>query len=211
MIGRVGSFSMKSTDIVAVRDEGVTAPPQTWDRDDFQRAIEPLLPQLFRLCRALSDDAASAEDLMQGALVKAFLHRASYRGSSPLLGWLYGIVRNEQSEVVRTTARRRNLVRVALERFGELWGDFSADGVSGDPESWLLSGESSEHLLAAVRALPETFRSVVWMCDVEEMGHEEVSQVLSVPLGTVKSRHARGRARLRALLEGHSSAAEVKP
>ena len=55
----------------------------------------------------------------------------------------------------------------------------------------------TESVLAGVRALPEPYRTVVWLCDIEELSYQEVSEALSLPLGTVKSRHARGHARLR--------------
>lgn len=177
----------------------------TWSREEFERAVRPLFPALLRLCRALADTPEQAEDLLQNALVKAYQHRSSYRAEAPLLGWLYGIVRNEHMDTVRHTARRRSLVRDAVERFGTMFEDWfgTPDGRDPglDPERSLDAMRDTERLFAALRALPDPYRVVVWMCDVEELPYQEVSQSLSLPLGTVKSRHARGRVRLRALLE----------
>jgi len=186
----------------AVRELGSVT--EAWSREDFARAVRPLFPPLLRLCRTLADSPEAAEDLLQNALVKAFQHRASYRAEAPLLGWLYGIVRNEHMDTVRHTARRRGLVRNALERFGTLFEDWfgSENGPSllPNPERSLEMMRDTESVLAGVRALPEPYRTVVWLCDIEELSYQEVSETLSLPLGTVKSRHARGHARLRAAM-----------
>jgi RNA polymerase sigma-70 factor (ECF subfamily) len=180
-----------------------------WSREEFARAVRPLFPPLLRLCRTLADSPEQAEDLLQNALVKAYQHRAGYRAEAPLLGWLYGIVRNEHMDMVRHTARRRGLIRDAVERFGTVFEDwFGAQNgrdPAADPERSLDSMRGTEEVLAAMRALPDPYRAVIWLFDVEELSYQEVSEALSLPLGTVKSRHARGRSRLRALLEQAST------
>ncbi len=186
----------------SVRELGSTA--QAWSREDFARAVRPLFPPLLRLCRTLADSPEGAEDLLQNALVKAFQHRASYRAEAPLLGWMYGIVRNEHMDSVRHTARRRGLIRDALDRFGTLFEDWFGNENSPsplpNPERSLEMMRDTEAVLASVRALPEPYRTVVWLCDIEELSYLEVSEALSLPVGTVKSRHARGHARLRATM-----------
>jgi RNA polymerase sigma-70 factor (ECF subfamily) len=185
------------------------ASPRTgeWTREAFSREVAPLIPGLFRLCLTLADTNEEAEDLLQSALTKAFLHRHSFRSESALLGWLYGIARHEHAAHVRSRARRRGLVREALDRFGELFSEWSQPE-QASPESWLLSDEDSTRLLAAVRSISEPYRAVVWMCDIEEMGYDEVARALDVPVGTVKSRHARGRAQLRLALDNGSHGAK---
>jgi RNA polymerase sigma-70 factor (ECF subfamily) len=170
-----------------------------WTREQFTRDISPLIPTVYRLCLALSDNTSAAEDLLQSALVRAYVHRESFRGEGALTAWLCCIARNEHTELVRQTARRRGLVRGAIERFGQLFDDWSAMPEAG-PELSLSIAEDSENLLAALRELPEQYRSAVWMCDVEEMSYQAASEALGIPIGTVKSRHARGRAKLRANL-----------
>jgi RNA polymerase sigma-70 factor (ECF subfamily) len=177
----------------------------TWSREEFARAVRPLFPALLRLCRTLADSPEQAEDLLQNALVKAYQHRAGYRAEAPLLGWLYGIVRNEHMDHVRHTARRRGLIRDAVDRFGAMFEDWfgSPNGSdrAADPERALDARRDTAEVFNAMRELPEVYRSVVWLCDIEELSYQEVSDALSLPLGTVKSRHARGRARLRSALE----------
>jgi len=198
MISAVRLLPVETQD-ESVRELGSTT--EAWSREDFARAVRPLFPPLLRLCRTLADTPESAEDLLQNALVKAYQHRASYRAESPLLVWMYGIVRNEHMDTVRHTARRRGLVRDALERFGTLFEDWfgneNGPNPLPNPERSLELMRDTESVLAGVRALPEPYRTVVWLCDIEELSYQEVSDALSLPLGTVKSRHARGHARLR--------------
>lgn len=180
-----------------------------WSREDFAKAVRPLFPPLLRLCRTLADNQEAAEDLLQNALVKAYQHRASYRAEAPLLGWLCGIVRNEHTDIVRQTARRRGLVRSALERFGTLFDDWfsQAGDLTDTPEHALALLRDTEAALGFLRMLPEPYRTVVWLCDVEDLSYQTVSETLSLPLGTVKSRHARGHAKLRSLLLSTTDAA----
>src|SRR5262245_24172816 len=92
----------------------------SWTRADFQRSIAPHLPRLYRLSLTLARNPTEAEDLLQNALVKAYLHRGSFEGRGSLLSWLYGIVRHEHVEIIRTARRRRSLLEVALDRWSDV-------------------------------------------------------------------------------------------
>jgi RNA polymerase sigma-70 factor (ECF subfamily) len=189
---------------LSVYDDGIVtpivAPAQDWTRDDFQREVQPHLPRLHRVCLALCRDGAQAEDLLQNSLVKAYLGRKSFAGRGSLVGWLFGIIRHEHEEVVRTAARRRSLMTRAIEQCTLAVEDLFASQPPS-PEAWVGVAEEGSILLECLQELPEPYRVVVWLCDVEELGHEEIAQVLDIAPGTVKSRHSRGRARLREAYE----------
>src|SRR5687768_7722691 len=119
-------LTVKSSEITsdfALSDAG----QRSWTREHFTRDVSPLIPSVFRLCLALADSRAAAEDLLQSALVRAYAHRDSFRGEGSLTAWLCCIARNEHAEQVRQTARRRGLVRGAIERFGQLFEDWSSE------------------------------------------------------------------------------------
>lgn len=171
------------------------------DRVSFERAIAPAVPGVYRFCLALCRDRAEADDLLQESLVRAFVHRDSFEGRSELFSWLCGIARNQFLEARRVRARRAGLFdrvyescRAALEPL------FGGDELApDDPERTALEREDSARLHRALHALPEEYRLVVLLCDIEELSHEQAARALDVPLGTIKSRQARGRARLAAL------------
>ena len=166
-------------------------------RERFEAEVQPLLPRLHRLCLALCRDKQEAEDLLQEALVRAYVHRESYGERGSLFGWLCGIIRNQFIETRRAVARRRSLLDSVLEGASSVLGSLFTGGVEQkDPEARLCSNEEAELMLRCLHSLPEKFRLVVLLCDVEELGYEEVSAALGIPVGTVKSRHFRGRAQL---------------
>jgi RNA polymerase sigma-70 factor, ECF subfamily len=196
MLGGAGAMTIKGADIGAdVADNGALAGGLT--REQFTRRVSPHISQVFRFCMALSGSREAAEDLLQNALVRAFTHRDTYRGEGTMAGWLCTIARNEHLELVRTAARRRGLVRSAIERFGDVFEDWFSGTPMSAPDHAAEVTEDSGALLAALQTLPEAFRSVVWLCDVEDLSYADVSAALDLPIGTVKSRHARGRVRLR--------------
>jgi RNA polymerase sigma-70 factor, ECF subfamily len=172
---------------------------QSMTRARFEAEVEPLLPRLHRFCLTLCHDRQEAEDLLQDALIRAFLHRESFRQQGSFLGWLCGIARNQFIETRRATARRRSLLDSVLEGATSVLGSLFTGGVEQpDPETRVCQSEEAEMLLRCLHMLPEKFRLVVLLCDVEELGYDEASRVLGVPVGTVKSRHFRGRSQLSA-------------
>jgi RNA polymerase sigma-70 factor (ECF subfamily) len=166
-------------------------------RVHFEEEVAQLMPQLHRLCLTLCRQRQEAEDLLQDSLVRAFLHRDTFQGRGSLLGWLCGIIRNQFVENRRAVARRRSLLETVLEGASSVLGSlFTGGSEQPDPEALLGHSEQAALLLRCLHALPEKFRLVVLLCDVEELGYEEVASILGVPVGTVKSRHFRGRSQL---------------
>lgn len=174
----------------------------TMSRLEFEEQIEPCIPRLYRLCLALSRNAAEAEDLLQNSLVRAYIHREAFAARGSLLSWLYTIVRHEHIEVMRTHKRRRGLLEVALERASDVLDHLAGDkGSTYTPEDMAIVNQEMELLLMCLRSLREPYRTTVLLCDVEELPYEEVATIVGAAVGTVKSRHARGRIKLRKAFE----------
>lgn len=165
-------------------------------RAQFESAIRPMLPRLYRFCISLCGARDQADDLFQNALLKAYLHAASFEGRSDLGVWLCGIARHEYLEAYRTEARRRGLLDRLVDVCTEALGILPRADVPS-PEAAVILSQDTGVLLACLQELPEEFRTVVVLCDIEELGYDSVVELLGIPKGTVKSRHARGRARLR--------------
>jgi len=175
------------------------SPMELGSRTAFERAVKPILPQIYRVCLALCRDTDEADDLLQNSLIKAYSRADSFQGRSDLLAWICAIVRNEHLEARRTFFRRWSLLEAVLDGCSAVLGTlFTGGSDEPSPEERVISRELWESLLDSLRELPEDYRMVVLLCDVEELGYERVSEILQIPIGTVKSRHARGRARLKA-------------
>jgi RNA polymerase sigma-70 factor (ECF subfamily) len=141
-----------------------------------------------------------AEDVVQETFLRAFRSLVSFRGESSLKTWLYAIALN------RIRARRGTLARLR-GLFGGGSGptpDFSLLDNAADadrtPEENALLSDQRRRLRKAVLDLPEEFRMAVVLRDLEGLSYEEVASVLTVPVGTVRSRLARGRALLKEAL-----------
>ncbi|MFL5357463.1 RNA polymerase sigma factor [Archangium sp.] len=178
-------------------DDVVTTSETGDARARFEAEVERVLPRLHRFCLTLCRDKQEAEDLLQDSLVRAYLHRDSYQQRGSFFGWLCGITRNQFLESRRAVARRRSLLDSVLEGATSVLGTLFTGGTQQpDPEAQVCHSEEAELLMHCLHTLPEKFRMVVLLCDVEELGYEEVSEALGIPVGTVKSRHFRGRAQL---------------
>ena len=163
----------------------------------FQAVLEPHLPRLHRTCLALARNRDDAAELLQDSMVQAWRHREAYDGSGSIFGWLYRIVQHQHIDRVRRSARRRQLWSGLAHTLQDLWDSvLPSDG----PEEFIERLDSAEELLECLREVADPFRVVLQLCDIEEMDYESVSEILGIPIGTVKSRHARGRGKLRELL-----------
>ncbi len=169
------------------------------DHAEFEARVRPHMSRVYRYCVGLTGDRDLAADVFQDTLVAAWRRFDSYEGRAELGAWLCGIARNQFIDVRRTETRRRGLFDRVVDAWQQLLG---ADAREADaPLRLAIEHEEVDTLLACLQELPEEFRSAVLLCDVESLSYEEASTALGVPVGTVKSRHARGRAKLRAALE----------
>lgn len=159
----------------------------------FQRMLQMHLPRLSRVCGTLERNRDDAAELLQEAMVLAWQHRADYDGSGSIFGWLYRIVQNQHVTRVRRLARRRTLWSGLAHTLDELWDSVHRVDAAGE---FLEKLHDERELLACLHELAEPFRMAVQLCDIEELDYAQAAEVLGVPIGTVKSRHARGRAKL---------------
>lgn len=181
--------------------------PPTAD-DSFEREVLPHLDLLYRVALRLAGDAASAEDLVQETVLKALRAWGQFRQGTNARGWLLTILRNTFINDYRR--RRRAPVAVDLE-VAEAAGLVHEQG-GADPEGEFFRVLVDDRIVAAIDALPEEFREVVVLSDVEGLGYAQIAETLGVPVGTVKSRLFRGRRQLQAaLLDYAVEAGIVRP
>ena len=164
----------------------------------FEAAALPHLNAAFNLARWLLRDEQSARDVVQEAYLRAFRFFDGFRGGDAR-PWLLGIVRNACYTWLRDSGCEAEHVEFDEERdSGANEPGFA--GAGDDPEQVLLHKLESARINAAIEELPPVFREVLILRELEEMSYEEISQVAAIPVGTVMSRLARARERLRAAL-----------
>ncbi|MDY0059034.1 MAG: RNA polymerase sigma factor [Myxococcota bacterium] len=169
--------------------------PAPGRRDSFEEQVEPFLGRLYDIALRLTRDAARAEDLLQETLTKAFRTFARFRTGEPLLPWLVTILRNTLRDEVRSARYRRE-----TPWREELDEQLAAVGPGEDAFSRLSRQELGQLLGELLARLPERYLLPVLLVDVHELSYEEAASALGVPIGTIRSRVARGRAQLRLLV-----------
>ncbi len=161
--------------------------------DDPARTFEALaLPHLdaaYNLARWLARSPADAEDIVQDAMLRAFRGFHGSRGQD-LRPWLLAIVRNCWRSRAAADQRR---VHVALPE--EDGHELVSDGP--DPEVQAVRASETRRLESAIAALPDAFREVLILREMEDLSYQEIAEVVRAPIGTVMSRLARARAMLR--------------
>lgn len=150
-----------------------------------------------RLCRGNADDA---EDLLSETMLDAFRAFAVFRGEG-FDRWFFRMLTTNRIDMARRAAVRRAM---SLDSGGT--GDDGETHLVEIPDPVGRPEQSLDHVFSeamqqALDALPDEYRIPVLLCDVEECAYEEIAAILTLPLGTVKSRIHRGRTRLRATLE----------
>jgi RNA polymerase sigma factor (sigma-70 family) len=158
----------------------------------FEQAVLPHLDAAYNLARWLTRNDADAADVAQEAFLRALKFFGGFRGGDTR-AWLLTIVRNASY-----TWLRRNRVNELATPFDEETHTVESD----DPETILLEGGDREMLREALEALPAEFREVVVLRELEGLSYKKIAGIADVPVGTVMSRLARARRRLRLSLTG---------
>lgn len=182
------------------------------DRAWFDQAVPALLPELLGTARRLTGNPQDAEDLVAEAVTKAWIHRSSLRERERFPAWIHRILTNLFLSRRRAEAGRHEdeLLDEAAEfsLFERLHQPFLLWW--GSPEQDFLDRLLREDLIRAIEALPERFRIVVVLADVQGLSYGEIADSLEVPIGTVRSRLARGRAALQKALWDHACDAGLR-
>lgn len=164
------------------------------ERASFELLMRRHNRRLFRLARATLRDDAEAEDALQEAYLAAYRAIGGFRGEAALSTWLSRLVLNECLGRLRRRARREKVVPMTrLSHDDETGFEVPAPPDAGAPERALARAELRALIERELDRLPQGFRVVFVMREVEELGVAETAQSLGIPEATVRSRHFRAR------------------
>jgi len=217
---QAGSIMDQLAGAVAVASEEATLVAEL--KAGSERAFAELIAQyhqpLYSLIARSLKDPADASDITQEVFIKVFRNVRSFHGDSSLRTWLYRIALHEASNQRRWWSRHKRQ-EIAME--APLCSRYDADAEGEAPSlgatladggcspfDYAAQEQTRERVEAALREVPEVFRTVVVLREIEGFMYEEIAEILQVNLGTVKSRLMRGRAALRGLLAPENAATQ---
>jgi RNA polymerase sigma-70 factor (ECF subfamily) len=187
-------------------EAGLIAAARLGDLDAFNHLVMVYQSLAYNLAVRMLNDLDAADDATQTAFLSAYRHLDTYRGGS-FRAWVLRMVTNTCYDELRRLKRHP---QQPLEPAGDDENDeiespyWMADESQASPEMQIEQRDLENAIQHCLHDLPEDFRSVVVMVDVEGLDYDEVSQAVGKPLGTIKSRLSRARLRMRDCLQSFS-------
>ena len=166
----------------------------------FDEIFEAYRPPIYGYLRRLSQDPAQADDLTQEAFVRVHRGLSDFRGDSSLKTWLYRIARNVFLDHSRRASTRREEANLPLESPSGTYVN-RPDEASPRPDQAADRNEMSECVRDHTRALPDSYRDVLVLRDMQDLKNQEIADILGISLATAKMRLHRARTKLRESLE----------
>ena len=210
---QAGTFMGNLTSVIGIRtavaeDAALVAALKAGSEEAFGLLIAQYSQPLYSLIARSLQDPADAADITQEVFIKVFRSIRSFNGEASLRTWLYRIALHEASNQRRWWSRHKKqelTIDAPLDSEDTDSGEefclaaTLADG-RGSPYDLTSRAEIKARVEGALRQLPDAFRMVVVLREIEGFSYDEISEVLEVPAGTVKSRLKRGRAALKQIL-----------
>ena len=200
---------------ITTEDASLVADLKAGSEEAFALLIAQYHQPLYSLIARNVNDPADAADLTQEVFIKVFRSIRGFHGDASLRTWLYRIALREASNQRRWWSRHKRQ-EVTIDSSYDADADAEGDSLClsatladphDSPYDQAVQGETRERLEDALRQLPQAFRTVVVLREIEGFAYEEIAEILDLNLGTVKSRLTRGRNALRDLLVSHKQPA----
>ncbi len=194
------NYAMARENITGLNEASLVSVAQTGDLQAFNQIVLFYQDRIFSLAMRILGDEASAEDITQKTFLSAYLKLRGFRNGS-FHSWLYRIATNACIDEIRRQ-KKYPILPLEYPEEGEErlfpLNDFPDSGIL--PEEEVEKRELKQVIQQALNRLDEDRRMVVVLVDLLDCDYPEAAQILGIPIGTVKSRLARARLRLRHLL-----------
>ncbi len=174
-------------------DQELVRRAQSGEKRAFELLVIKYQRKLARLLGRLVRDQAEVEDVTQEAFIKAYRALPSFRGDSAFYTWLYRIGINTAKNYLVTNGRRPPTSTAYSSEDAEGFDDADQLRDMNTPENELASKQIAEIVSAAMDELPEELRTAITLREIEGLSYEEIAEIMSCPIGTVRSRIFRAR------------------
>jgi RNA polymerase sigma-70 factor (ECF subfamily) len=168
----------------------------------YEALLEPCWDPLWRYAYNSTREIEDARDLLSETVLEGFKSFGQFRGDTSFLRWMYRVMTTTHLDMLRRAKRHQAQSLNVLQEDGSTATLDIADE-EADPERVVLGPMLSEPVQNALAALSDEFRAVVVLADMEQLDYSEVSDILQIPVGTVRSRLHRARSLLRKSLTAY--------
>lgn len=165
------------------------------DVDAFELLVREYEKNVYNLALRMVKNPDDAADMTQEAFIKAYNSLSSFRGDSKFSVWLYRIVSNVCLDYLRSVSRHPT-VSLSVENDEGEETELDIPDESKSPEELLECKLTRESVRRGLEALPEDYRQILLLREIQGLSYDEISEILSLELGTVKSRIFRARKKL---------------
>lgn len=170
---------------------------------EFEAEAMPHMDLLYNFALRTTGDPDDAKDLLQETYLKAYRFWDKYEKGTNIRAWLFRIMKNSYINRYRKETREPDKVDYEdVENFYDSIRDDSKE--TSDLQQRMFGNLLGDEVTTALQELPDDFRTVVILCDIEGLTYEEIAEFLNCPIGTVRSRLHRGRKMLQARLHAYA-------
>ena len=179
-------------------DEELIERFQKGDDYSFDEIVNRYQDRLLNFVYRFLGRYDESEDVVQDTFIKVYRNKDAYQKIARFSTWIYTIAGNLAKTELRKRKRRKLF---SLSRLGSENKEYEIPSTGLSPEERVEGVMQEEEIQRAIQSLPEKFKTVIILRDIQELSYEEISKIVDIPLGTVKSRVNRGRLKLRDLLK----------
>lgn len=174
---------------------------------DFEEIVAKYEKKIFNLILRHIGDREEAEDLTQETFLNAYRSFGAFRGECKIHTWLCQIALNQCKNRFRQRDRRRSVEGPSLDSpttgSTETVAPLEIPDWDQSPQEVLIRNETYRYVLKAIHSLPDDYRTVIVLCDLQQMSYQQIAQITNLSLEAVKTRIHRGRLMLRRKLDAY--------
>ncbi len=167
------------------------------DADAYGELVGRHQDRIYNAACYLLGDREQARDITQEVFVRAYEKLEGFRGDAKFYTWLYSIMLNMVRNVWRKRSRRSTMVRLDKERSDDETGAVDPPSPRNGPFETLDRRDRAERVREGIERLEESRKEIIVLRDIEGLSYEQISDIMELPMGTVKSRLYRARRRLK--------------
>lgn len=179
---------------------------QRGDQEAFAKILATYEKQVYNLCLRMTANHEDAADLTQEAFIKVWRGVGNYKFESSFSTWIYRLTSNVCIDFLRSK-KRRPTISLTQEEEQDGAAELEVPDAAPLPEEQLLQREHQREIAAAMAQLDEEFRMILTLRVLDDLSYEQIAEVMDLKVGTVKSRLARARTKLKNILtkDGNNS------